>query len=89
MVASLLNGAGHGNMQGRSVRFHIRNLLQLEWTVRIVHVYREANMVVDGLASLACDLSDEMQCFGDPPASILHLLHAGYSGVFTPRLVFV
>lgn len=87
VVVTLLSGYSIGNMEGRSLLVQIRKPLHLDWRVRVTHIYREVNMIADGLAAMARDRVDGLQLFDDLPAMILQLLHADCNSVFTPRSV--
>lgn len=59
------------------------------WSVRIRHVYREANRVADRLANMGVEQAEAFIVYDDPPASIRELLLADVMGVTTPRLFWV
>lgn len=60
--------------------------MRLEWRVRVIHVYREANTVIDGPISMVCEAMDGLRILDHPLGNILQFLHADCIGVFTPRL---
>jgi hypothetical protein len=60
-----------------------------DWRVVIKHVYREANKIADGLASLACDSREALHLFYQPPDQMISLYQDDLMGVSTPRLIFV
>ncbi|KAH1039205.1 hypothetical protein J1N35_040948, partial [Gossypium stocksii] len=75
------------HQQYSTVSQAIKNLLQLPWMVRIEHIFREGNRVVDGLASMSFSRPFGRYIFMQPPDEVLKLLHDNYSGMAWPRLV--
>lgn len=69
----------------------IRSLFNWIWSVRVRHIFREANMVVDGLANLDCSLGDHLTVFDSPPPLIYisHLAYADVNGVFTRKKILI
>ena len=68
----------------------IKNILDRDWEVNILHVYREANYVADWLANfgLSRDLLDRgADTITDPPAGIFPLLYYDLIGSTIPRLI--
>jgi hypothetical protein len=47
-------------------------MMNMDWNVRISHVYREANKVADAIASLECSIQG-LSYFDTPPASLERL----------------
>lgn len=89
VVVSQLTGNGSGTMMGRGLVHRLQQMLQRQWQVKILHIYREANMVADGLACIACEGGEGMHFWEHPPERILQFLHDDCIGVSTPRLVSV
>ncbi|CAA7038516.1 unnamed protein product [Microthlaspi erraticum] len=58
-----------------------------DWLVRIMHTYREANRVADGLANHAFSLSSGFHLFTSPPAHISVLLLEDVNGSLRTRIV--
>lgn len=58
----------------------IRPMLQWDWDIQLVHVFREANAYVNHLAKSGAEGSLEFVVMQDPPASVLHLLSADAVG---------
>lgn len=56
-----------------------------DWDLRFVHICREANQVVDELASLAHDLELGTLVLDRPPPRCSNLLLFDVSGVSFPR----
>ncbi|GAU48590.1 hypothetical protein TSUD_405800 [Trifolium subterraneum] len=88
VVVRCLNGEEVGSVDGMKLIRRIKDLLLEDWNVCIIHVYREANKVVDALAALGCD-SIGISYFEDPLVEIEHLCLADVMGVSTPRVIFV
>ncbi|CAJ2649027.1 unnamed protein product [Trifolium pratense] len=65
----------------------IRSIMQENWRVVIKHVYREANKIADGLASLACVTKVSLSLYEQPPTEVAQVYHDDLIGVSTPRLV--
>jgi len=61
--------------------------LQKDWLVRIVHVYREANRLADGLANYAFSLSLGFHSFDLVPDAMSSLLREDTLGSTRPRRV--
>lgn len=70
---------------GLNERFH--SLLEVEWEIKICHLYREANLCEDALANMSFDSEDTLQVFELCPSQISHLISVDVIGVSTPRLV--
>lgn len=87
VAVDCLLGKKQGSMHGRILVSRIRALLDLEWQVRVCHIYREANAVADGQASLGCTHGGDLIIYDSPPPSIRNLLDADLLGVSTPRLI--
>ena len=65
----------------------IRQLLELDWEVKVCHTYREANFCVDALAAMACRNGSKMIIYEQPPAHISSLLFADFVGILHSRSV--
>ena len=63
--------------------------LNKDWEVHIVHVYREANRLADGLANLAFSLPFGFHRFDEVPIEVAVLLQEDVVGPFRPRQVIV
>ncbi|CAA7016724.1 unnamed protein product [Microthlaspi erraticum] len=61
--------------------------VQRDWIVRVVHVYREANRVADGLANHAFSLSLGFHFFPSSPFDILELVKEDALGSTRTRFV--
>ncbi|BFG30985.1 hypothetical protein CerSpe_172590 [Prunus speciosa] len=59
----------------------------INWDCSIHHVYRECNMVADGLAKLGSCLDLGMSTFHDPLDSIRSFLNKDLFGVCRPRAI--
>jgi hypothetical protein len=82
----ILDGDRLGSNGGRSLVRRIRSLFQEGWNVKIWHVYREANRVVDTLATLGCQ-QYTLTFFDGPPLGVDQLCSFDSSGVTTPRII--
>lgn len=87
VAVDCLLGKKQGSMHGRILVSRIRALLDLDWQVRVCHIYREANAVADGQASLGCTHGGDLIIYDSPPPSIRNLLDADLLGVSTPLLI--
>lgn len=63
------------------------SLLEMEWEIKICHLYREANCCADALTNMSCDSDDALQVFELCLSQISHLIFVDVIGVSTPRLV--
>lgn len=66
---------------------NIRRLLQMNWEVKFVHVFREVNGVADELASLGCTCNEVMVYHDGPPKEVGHLIFNDARGTAFPRRV--
>jgi len=55
------------------------------WEVRIIHCFREANQVADGLANMGLDGTLEVKTYHVPPTKIREYLYADQMGATWPR----
>jgi hypothetical protein len=62
-------------------------LLEKDWCVEILHVYREANKCADALANIGYTLDYEIEFYEDCPPHISELCIDDRMGFTTPRLV--
>ncbi|CAI0380428.1 unnamed protein product [Linum tenue] len=65
----------------------IRRRLQRDWTVRIDHIFREANFAADHLASIGHSETIGVHVMASPCTSLLYWLFFDRVGIETPRLV--
>lgn len=86
-VYFFLTSSGGSIISRSNIYFMCRELFQRSWSVSVSHIYREANSVVDDLASIGLKLSCNYYKFPCPPGEILHLLEDDRLGVVTPRVV--
>ena len=63
--------------------------LSRNWLVRIVHVYREANCLADGLANLAFSLPFGFHRLDNAPIEVVDVLQEDVVGPPRPRLTHV
>lgn len=90
-VVNGISGASAGSSEGGSLVRRLRQLLALDWTVTIQHVYKEANRVADGLANMGCNLMENNPyvLFETPPDSVRQYVADDVIRVSTPRLTSV
>jgi hypothetical protein len=88
VVVRCLNGEEVGSVAGRKLIRRIKDLLLEDWNVRIIHVYREANKVVDVLAAFGV-ASIGINYYENSLVEIEHLCLADVMGVSTPRVIFM
>lgn len=86
-VVNGIQGKATGCVRGVVLVTHIRKLLDVNWAVRISHVYREANKCADCLANIGCDQQQALEFYVQPPLVLEVLLDNDVRRVFTPRLV--
>ncbi|KAL9411534.1 hypothetical protein AB3S75_045186 [Citrus x aurantiifolia] len=65
----------------------IRELLSREWVVKVNHIYREANIAADFLASFSLSFPLGLQLLTVAPPNLQRILHNDMSGVAHSRLV--
>ncbi|CAI0403025.1 unnamed protein product [Linum tenue] len=65
----------------------IRRRLHRDWTVRIDHVFREANFAADHLASIGQSKPIGVHVIDRPCTSLLYWLYFDRVGSETPRFV--
>lgn len=61
--------------------------LRSNCTLRAVHVWREANSVVDWLATQSLKIGMDPEIYSEPPPGISSILYADYHGAFRPRSI--
>jgi hypothetical protein len=66
----------------------IKDLLFVDWNVRIIHVYREANKVDDALATFSY-ASIGINYYENSLVEIEHLCFVDVMRVSIPRVIFV
>ncbi|KAL9457054.1 hypothetical protein AB3S75_006148 [Citrus x aurantiifolia] len=67
----------------------IRELLSRDWIVRVNHIYREANIVADFLASFSLSFPLGLQLLTDAPTSLQSILNNDMAGVAQSRVVVI
>jgi hypothetical protein len=81
-----IKGEKVGSARGRILLNRIRQLMNMDWNVRISHIYREANKVADAIALLRCSIQG-FSYFETPPASLKRLCLDDVMGVSTLRVL--
>ncbi|MCI38130.1 ribonuclease H protein, partial [Trifolium medium] len=89
VVVQTLNSSNTGSTVGWRLIWEIRQLLALDWEIRIFHTYREANACADALASMGCDHGPGLRVYEQCPASFSSLLLMDVMGITTPRVISV
>jgi ribonuclease HI len=87
VIARSLKERRKGSRMGCTLMQKIRRLLDGNWEVNILHVFREANICADMLANMGCDETNGIEFFNNPPARVLQLVEDDIRGVSFPRLV--
>jgi len=72
---------------GLSLLTNIRSLLELNWEVRICHIFREANFCADTLANLACDGGSSLIIYEQCLVQMRLCVLADYVGLATSHLI--
>lgn len=62
-------------------------MLAWDWSVNLVHVFREANQVADALASKGFSIVEPYLEFRNPPNDVSNLVLLDKMGAPTPRLI--
>ncbi|EOY12254.1 Non-LTR retroelement reverse transcriptase-like, putative [Theobroma cacao] len=65
----------------------IHGLLQLDWEVKISHIYRKRNMVADGMVNISFNLDSSFILFDVPPPEISSRMFNDVLGVCFPKMV--
>ncbi|MCI17930.1 putative non-LTR retroelement reverse transcriptase, partial [Trifolium medium] len=86
-VVQVLNEGGTCSALGFSLVKQIQRLVNLDWEIKVSHLYREANQCADGLATMGCSLQGCTLYFEECPDQIKHLLEFDAMGYTTPRLI--
>jgi ribonuclease HI len=89
VVVQTLNSSNTGSVVGWRLIREIRQLLALDWEIRICHIYREANACADALANMGCDQGLGLRVYEQCPASLSSLLLMDVMGIATPRVISV
>ena len=90
VVVGIINGDSVRVDRNYNLIMKIRELMDRDWEVKTLHVYREANCVADWLANfgLTRDLIDRgSDIITDPSAGIYTLLYYDLIGSTIPRLI--
>lgn len=84
VVEFLTTGIGDAHSLSFLVRL-CHGFLIRDWLVHIVHVYKEANRLADGLANLAFSLPLGFHSFDVAPMDVVTLLREDVDGPLRPR----
>ena len=84
---SLLHSCNRSNHPYSSLIDKVKQIIDRNWTVRIVHVYREANRAADLMASKGHSLSLGLHVYCIPPMDLKAVLDEDCRGVALPRLI--
>jgi ribonuclease HI len=88
-VVQVISTGKLSSKTGWSLVMNIQKLLDLEWEVKIAHVYREANQCADALATAGCQLDREIIFYEDCPTLLKDIVLADVMGIAIPRLISV
>ncbi|PNY17996.1 ribonuclease H [Trifolium pratense] len=80
-------GLYEGSAKAWSIIRRIKQLLDLNWNVRISHTCREANRCADVLANMWCIAQHGLHVFDIPPPKVVSVLDNDLRGVSLPRIV--
>lgn len=87
VAVQCLNGETMGSAAGWSLVHRIKCIMQTGWRVKVKNIYREANKVADGMASMGCELDGGVVFYDDPPPLVQQLVAFHVLGVATPRVI--
>ena len=90
VAIGLINGNRVSMDRNYNIIMQIKDILGRDWEVKTLHVYREANSVVDWLANygLTRDVVDmDSDVLAGPPSGLYTLLYYDLIGSIIPRLI--
>lgn len=61
--------------------------IKKDWSLEIEHIYREANLVADGVANLTTDMSTGLHMLEIPPEDVWRFLEEDSQGVAFTRWI--
>ncbi|GAU17428.1 hypothetical protein TSUD_233050 [Trifolium subterraneum] len=74
---------------GAALAKQVWQLLDMEWNIEILHIYREANKCADAMANLGCSLGYDVILYADCPLPLREMLAFDNMGISTPRFISV
>jgi ribonuclease HI len=80
---------GIGCTMSWNIMKKIRDLLKLNWEVRIRHIFREGNRCADVLANLGCNPDVVWTSYQEAPSDLLQILSDDFRSASLPRFVSV
>ncbi|PNX91542.1 hypothetical protein L195_g047673 [Trifolium pratense] len=86
-VILCITNTGGGTMFSCRLVKKIRQMLQLNWEIKMRHVNRKDNFWADGLATLRIDAKEEFTVFDVCHEQIMQFYNVAIAGVSTARLV--
>ncbi|KAK2430654.1 Polynucleotidyl transferase, ribonuclease H superfamily protein [Trifolium repens] len=89
VIAESLKDNTNGSGMGCALTKRIRSLLDGQWEVKIMHIYREANRCADMLPNMDSEGVSGIEFFERPPSRVLQIVEDDVRGVSFPRLIFV
>lgn len=87
VLCSLLSGTDCAPLSIRMEIIHLRAFARRDWRFVCRHIYRECNVVADGMSSLSLDSPGCEEYWAIPPAAVRLLLFHDVIGVSTPRII--
>ena len=90
VVIGLMQGDTPSMDRNYTLTMQIRDMLERDWEIQTVHIFREANCVADWLANygLSRDVLDsQTDVLTDPPSGLYTLLYYDLIGSTIPRLI--
>ncbi|PNX97917.1 ribonuclease H [Trifolium pratense] len=86
-VVHVITAGKATSADGYAIVRKIRRLLLMDWNVKVLHEYREANKCADALANTGCILDLELIFYQECPMEIRNILLADELGISTPRII--
>ena len=86
VVMNIITSGKESYASDRSLVQKIRQLLQMEWEVKVKHGYRKTNRCADELANIGCIMENDMMYYESCPTQINHLLVADQANVYYSAL---
>ncbi|KAK2417534.1 Polynucleotidyl transferase, ribonuclease H superfamily protein [Trifolium repens] len=84
VIAQTLKDNTNGSGMGCALIKRIRSLLDGQWEVKIMHIYREANRCADMLANMGSEGVSEIEFFERPPSRVLQIVEDDVRSVSYP-----
>lgn len=90
IIVQQIQAGTQGHHEGWRLLDRIKDLVQsADWEIQLFHVYREANMLANALASLASMQVEDLFVHNRIPREVEEIYVNDCNGVSTPRLTVV